>query len=319
MALRHRSMRPEDVQECVEIAAAHPIIALRHGNTIGDMGAVWLSLLGCEAFRAVVFEDVKNSQVRRVGAGVSIFVSDDFLAELKIPPFFWVGPELIRRVIRGNSPLLSNKEMRQANANGGLNLLAWIAALDVEHFGSVDANPAMFSAFVSEHRGFLLKEIVGQGVSLEALEGAIRSGGLFFSPVDGRYVESLDKPLDEVFAAPYLIGLTRELAMARVGTWIGSLFVYQPPQFGFRPSEQRLLLAALEGGTDDSLAKMLGVSLSAVKKTWRTIYGRVTAKSPGLIPDQVPEELSSERGKEKKQRLLAYLREHPEELRPAVL
>ncbi len=64
---------------------------------------------------------------------------------------------------------------------------------------------------------------------------------------------------------------------------------------------------------------MLGVSLSAVKKTWRTIYGRVTAKSPGLIPDQVPEELSSERGKEKKQRLLAYLREHPEELRPAVL
>src|SRR5258707_2874484 len=319
MALRHRSMRPEDVQECVEIAAAHPIIALRHGNTIGDMGGVWLSLLGCEAFRAVVFEDVKNSQVRRVGAGVSIFVSDDFLAELKIPPFFWVGPELIRRVIRGNSPLLSNKEMRQANANGGLNLLAWIAALDVEHFGSVDANPAMFSAFVSEHRGFLLKEIVGQGVSLEALEGAIRSGGLFFSPVDGRYVESLDKPLDEVFAAPYLIGLTRELAMARVGTWIGSLFVYQPPQFGFRPSEQRLLLAAPQGGTDENLAAVLGISLSAVKKTWRAIYGRVTAKSRGLIPDQVPEELTSERGKEKKQRLLVYVREHPEELRPATL
>jgi hypothetical protein len=190
MALRHRSMRPEDVQECVEIAAAHPIIALRHGNTLGDMGAVWLRLLGCEAFRAVVFEDVKNSQIRRVGAGVSVFVSDDFLAELKTPPFFWVGPELIRRVIRGNSPLLSDKGMRQANSNGGLNLLAWIAALDAEHLGSVDANPAMFSAFVSEHRGFLLKELVGQGVSLEALEGAIRSGGLFFSPVELQYVES---------------------------------------------------------------------------------------------------------------------------------
>jgi DNA-binding NarL/FixJ family response regulator len=107
--------------------------------------------------------------------------------------------------------------------------------------------------------------------------------------------------------------------MARIGSWVGSLFVYQPPQFDFRPSEQRLLLAALQGGTDDSLAETLGVSLSAVKKTWRTTYSRVTAKSPGLIPDQVPEELTSERGKEKKQRLLAYLREHPEELRPAVL
>jgi hypothetical protein len=56
-----------------------------------------------------------------------------------------------------------------------------------------------------------------------------------------------------------------------------------------------------------------------VKKTWRLIYERVTAKSPGLIPDQAPEELTSERGKEKKQRLLAHLREHPEELRPATL
>jgi hypothetical protein len=59
-------------------------------------------------------------------------------------------------------------------------------------------------------------------------------------------------------------------------------------------------------------------SSSSSAKAWRTIYGRVTAKSPGLIPDQVPEELTSERGKEKKQLLLAYLREHSEELRPAV-
>lgn len=221
--------------------------------------------------------------------------------------------------MRGNSPLLSDKQVRQANAKGGLNLLAWIAALDAEHMDSVDAHTAMFSAFASEHRGFLLKKLVGQGVSMETLEGAIRSGGLFFSPVECRHVESLGRPLREIFAAPYLIGLTRELAMARFGTWIGSLFVYQPPRFGFRPSEQRLVVAALQGGTDEDLAGMLGISLSAVKKTWRSIYERVGAHSAGLIADQVREELTSERGKEKKQRLLAYLREHPEELRPAVI
>jgi DNA-binding CsgD family transcriptional regulator len=104
-----------------------------------------------------------------------------------------------------------------------------------------------------------------------------------------------------------------------MGTWMASLFVHRPPQFGFRPSEQRLLLAALQGGTDEDLADTLGISLSAVKKAWRSIYDRVTDRRPGLIPDQVPEELTSERGKEKKQRLLAYLREHPEELRPATL
>jgi hypothetical protein len=109
--------------------------------------------------------------------------------------------------------------------------------------------------------------------------------------LDGRYADSSDKPLGEIFAAPHVVGLTRELAMARFGTWIGSLFVYQPPQFGFRPSEQRLLLAALHGGTDADLAGTLEISLSAVKKTWRSVYDRVTPLSPLIIPDKVPEEL----------------------------
>jgi DNA-binding NarL/FixJ family response regulator len=265
----------------------------------------------------VVFEDDKNSRVRTIGVGVSVFVSDEFLFELKTPPFFWVEPELIKRVNRGNSPLLSDKQMRQANTDGGLNLVTWAGALHADYLQSVDANTAMFAAFVAEHRGFLLKEVVAQGRSVEAMEGAIRSGGLYFSPDHRCYVDSLEKPLHEVVAEPHLFGLTRELAMARFGTWIGSLFTYRPPQFGFRPSEQRLMLAALEGGTDEELADKLDISLSAVKKAWSSIYERVAARNSGLIPDQLPAESTSERGKEKKQRLLAYLREHPEELRPA--
>jgi len=319
MALRFRPMRPKDVRECVEVVGAHPLLAPQYGSAIRNLPSVWLGLLGREAFRAVVFEDVKDSQVRIAGVGVSVFVSDDFLTELKKPPFFWIGPELTKRLLRGDSPLLSDKQVRHANANGGLNLLTWVGALAAAYLKSVEGIATMFTAFVEAHRGFLLKEITAHSMTLEDLEGAIRSGGLFFSPDEGRYVESVNKPLHEVFAAPHLIGLTRELAMARVGTWIGSLFVYQPPHLGFRPSEQRLLLAALPGGTDEDIATALGISLSAVKKTWRSIYDRVMDRRPGLIPDQVPEELTSERGKEKKQRLLAYLREHPEELRPARL
>ena len=319
MALRHRPMRPEDVPECVEIVGADPVLALQYGSGISNLRSVWPSLLGREAFRAIVFEDAKDSKVRTIGVGVSTFVRDDFLAELKAPPFFWIGPELTKRILCGNSPLLSDKQVRQANAKGGLNVLVWVGALHVGYLQSAEALSAMITAFVAAHRGFLLKELISHGMSLENLEGAVRSGGLFLSPLDSRYVDSLDRPLREVFAVPHLIGLTRELAMARVGTWIGTLFVYQPPQFGFRPSEQRLLLVAQQGGTDKDLAAALGITLSGVKKTWESIYGRVTLRSPGLIPDQVPAELTSERGKEKKQRLLAYVREHPEELRPAVI
>jgi len=319
MAVRYRPMRPNDAKECVEIVAAHPFMGPRYGSGTTDLRTVWLSLLGREAFRAVVFEDGEDTQVRIMGVGVSAFVSHDFLLELKTPPFFWAGPEMAKRVLRGESPLLSDKQVRQANADGGLNLVPWVGALHADYLQSVDANTAMFAAFVGEHQGFLLKELVSHGMSLETLEATIRSGGLLLSPVNGRYVDSVDRPLQEILAEPHLVGLTRELAMVRFGTWIGSLFVYRPPQFGFRPSEQRLLLAALGGRSDEDITETLEISLSAVKKTWRSIYDRVSTLSPGIIPDKVPEELTSERGKEKKQRLLAYLREHPEELRPALL
>jgi DNA-binding CsgD family transcriptional regulator len=319
MALRHRPMRAADVRECVEIVAAHPLLGPQYGSVIKDLPSVWLGLLRRESFRAVVFEDTKDSQVRTVGVGTSVFVSDDFVRALKTPPFFWVGPELTKRFLCGDSPLLSDKHVRQENASEGLNLVVWEGCFLSAYSNCIEAHTKMFAAFAEQHRGFLLKELVGQPVSLDVLEGTIRSGGSLLDATDGRYVESPDRPLNEVIKRPFVVGVTQELAAARMGTWMASLFVYQPPQFGFRPSEQRLLLAALQGGTDESLAKTLGISLSAVKKTWRLIYERVTAKSPGLIPDQVPEELTSERGKEKKQLLPAYMREHPEELRPATL
>ena len=143
---------------------------------------------------------------------------------------------MAKRVLCGESPLLSDKQVRQANADRGLNLVTWVGALHADYLQSVDANTAMFAAFVGEHRGFLLKELVSHGMSLETLEGTIRSGGLLLSPVNGRYVDSVDRPLQEILAEPHLVGLTRELAMVRFGTWIGSFFVYRPPQFGFRPA-----------------------------------------------------------------------------------
>jgi hypothetical protein len=111
--------------------------------------------------------------------------------------------------------------------------------------------------------------------------------------------------------------MTRQLALSRAGSWIGSIFLNQPARFGFRPSEQRLLLTALRGGTDPELADELGVSLSAVKKSWALIYERVSPHLQGFTCCHESIEGVSERGKEKKQRLLCYLRDHPEELRPA--
>jgi hypothetical protein len=118
-----------------------------------------------------------------------------------------------------------------------------------------------------------------------------------------------------------VVGTTRELELrgrgAWAGSWVGRLFDYCPPILGFNPGEQRLLAAALPGATDQHLAASLETSLPAVKKMWVSIYRRVEDCLPELIFDSdATASPASGRGREKRRGLLAYLREHPEELRP---
>ena len=62
---------------------------------------------------------------------------------------------------------------------------------------------------------------------------------------------------------------------------------------------------------------MNSLSLSAVKKAWSSVYDRAAEHLPdSILAVEEEERRNGDRGKQKKQRLLAYLREHPEELRP---
>jgi len=69
----------------------------------------------------------------------------------------------------------------------------------------------MFAALVAEHRGFFLREGVGQTMSVEAMEGSIRSGGLYFSPVH-RFTAPMSIPIDtrgnEIILEPHMVGTT---------------------------------------------------------------------------------------------------------------
>ena len=318
MSLRYRQMSAADVPKCVSLIAAHPVIGPRYGKAITDLSAALLRLLDFEAKSAVVFEEAQDSRVRIFGVGVSVFVNDEFMHEVKTPPLFWIGPELARRIARGNSPLLPGRSLREANANGGLNLLTWEGCIRPEDAGRAETYNKMILAFIEEHRGFLWKEIIGaQAHSAEALRSMLKSGGSLFDPVNSRWMDSSEKDLDEIVAKPHLIGLNRESALSRPGSWVGGLFDYEPPRCGFSRGEQRLLIFALGGETDERLSRTLGISRSAIKKAWHSIYDRIAKCLPELVQGESRLDTSmSERGKEKKRRLLGYLREHAEELRP---
>lgn len=322
MKLSYRAMQPGDIRECVDILANHPVIGPRYGATIKQLPEAWLRILQCEAQEAVVLRAGEGSDAPICLSGVSAFVHDDFMREIKTPPHFWIGPELTRRTVRGKSPLLTGKQLRDANSRDGLNLVCWETCIRPEYEADGEVQRQMMAGFLQMHRGYLVKEAISsQPLSPDHLDFILKTGGRLWDPLAGGYTSILREDLSEIVSKPHIVGTTRDLELQRpggwAGSWVGALFDYHPPLFAFTPSEQRLLTCALSGATDEQLTEMLGTSLSVVKKMWVSIYRRVEDSLPELISTPFSAgALVGGRGREKRRHLLAYLGGHPEELRP---
>jgi hypothetical protein len=318
-------MQLRDIPACAEAVSSHPILGPRFGNSLPELCSFWSRLLAKEWFSfPIAFEATLASRVRLLGISISVFATEEFLREAKSPPFFWVGPEISNRIAQGRAPLLTTQQVAEANSDGGLNLVVWQCGSDPVEMNRPEAWDVGVTAFLNIHRGFRLREIITQAETPLHLSGLLNAGALLLRSQDGTYtdprraVAGQEHDLQQTVAIPHILGLNREMASQLVGSWFSTLFLYRPPHLGFSRSEQRLLSAALEGGTDEQLSDELGVSLFTVKKMWRAIYTRVTVHSPELVVDHIVDDaLLHDRGKEKKRRLVAYLRNHVEELRPA--
>jgi hypothetical protein len=310
-------MRVTDVEGCVQLLASHPAERHRYGSLLSRLSSVWKNLLRSESLIASILEDLEAT-VRHPGAfGVSAFVTDDFLQQCKMPHPAWIGRELVEHISRGDSPVLKPNEVRDANSRDGLNLVTWTGlACPLREEDRTRWVTELTSAFMLEHRGFKLKEAVTQPIEAGVVRIVLNSGALLWQSGVRRYVEAGDVNLDELIRFPFILGLNRKQAMEHMGTWASStLFLYNPPRIHFRPAEQKLLRSALNGLTDEEVSNELRVSRSFVRKTWHSIYKRAAETVPDLHLDTT-DGSASQRGKEKKQRVLAYVRNYPEELRP---
>jgi len=320
--VRYRPMQPNDVLEAVEIIAKHPVISARYGSAIADLPAAWLCLLSCEAADAWVFHAEEGEHAPICMVGVGVIVNDDFVRELKTPPHFWSGPELTKRILRGDFPALSATQLREGNSRGGLNLIVWEGCARREFESDPELYRSSMEAFVQVHRGFLWKEVIAVAAeSAERLHWNIKTGGLLWDSAADCYVDSLNDDAEEIVRKPHVVGIRRKELLERpdlsAASWVSCLFDYHSPLLGFNRSEQRVLAAALTGATDEHLSTTLETSIPAIKKTWASIYRRVADHMPELVPDAFQSDAGgAPRGREKRRELLTYLREHPEELRP---
>jgi hypothetical protein len=319
LRLRVHPMRPADVNHCAALAALVPEELRRYGSLFEKLPSAWLKVIRQGSLNSSVIEDVEGRSTNVVAWGASVFVTDSFLRSFKAAPLRWIAPELTRLVLEGRAPILSPEEIRRANSTDGLNNVVWGGLGIAPNPGEQTLlNLEILRAFERDHLGYRFKELIFQPAALEPIHMSLKWGGRFWSAEDAEYLAPATLPTEEQVSQPFLMGFTRGSAQEEAGSWASTFFLYSAPKIFFRPAEQRLLLAALRGLTDSKLSDELMISLSAIKKTWLAVYERAAQAMPGEFEENGNSQINSKRGKEKKQRLLAYLRGRMEELRPVL-
>jgi hypothetical protein len=312
MQLRIRQMGPKDIHKCVALVAVHPEERRRYGPLLELLPSAWLKLLRTESLKSTLVEDTDSRTPELVALGVSVFITDVFLTELKTHPRPWMGPTLTERL----QSILTARQIREANSKSGLNLAVWSGVVSESRMDQM-IHVELWRGFYDTHVGYRIKELVCQPLDLQQINASFQTGLLWLSH-EGQYVDGRSRPFIDFAESPFILGADRDAVNQAFGSWLFSLFSCNPPRMYFRPSEQRLLLAALRGLTDGELADELGISLSAVKKNWRMIYertGRIWDETESRTADG---EGDGKRGKERKQHVLTYVRAHMEELRPVL-
>ena len=291
-----------DLAECLEIQPA----------CIGDQivgrpkaHRVWKAFLDNPSFQANVIESERPIAGHRIVAcGMGVFVSRAFADREIENPQPGLNSRIIAGVASGEPVVLSRAEIAAGNAGEGIDFVnmygTWRDGItNADQLAEVHA--LLGTSFIEHFAGYrfnrVLKEAIGNSrIALAHATGTYRLVAEFKKADSALFVVTPES----VRAAPYSVA--------------AKMYRYQPPALHLRPAEQALLAAALAGKTDAELSADLGLSIEAVKKRWMSIFDRVDEFKPEILSQA--EAYSDSRGPQKRHRVVAYIRTHPEELRP---
>lgn len=298
----HRTA-PNDLETCLAI----------NPSQIGDelMGralalAAWRALMTSPSFLGFTVEsEAPIAGQRIVGFGSGVFVSSGFLDRERADPRPYLNARIIASVAEGCPVVLSTEQLRRANTCVGVDIVLLTAAIRREQLDPQqleEARSQLWLACLMAYRGYRLHRVVRE--STDAADIAyMKSHGVYGTIVhfDG------DRAL---------MVSTREDALARPGSIPAVLYSFREPRLGLSELHHQLIEAAMQGLTDEQLAESLSMKLATVKKRWAAIFDHAARAgvNAGNGFDDNPDRHT--RGPQKRHRLLAYLREHPEELRP---
>ena len=304
-----RSTTVDDLKECATLLREE-----LYGPIRGNIMEAWRYFLLRGALISAVVEDRRRRQGSQIVAvGLTYLVTQQFMDALHGSRWPTLAHALVDALEANENPALDRVGVRQANSSVGLNIAfhsIFKQGIEAdEHFGLILER--LTRRFFEMKSGYNVTQGVTEAIGEEELQLHYAIGG-----------QALDVQLVADAALPpalpcFRIWLHKEVALENPGSQLCRLFLYSPPRFYFSEKEQNLLQQAMQGATDEELASNLGLSLSSVKKRWQSIYERVADEATELLPLlRGGASQNGKRGVEKKQKLLEYVRDHPEELRP---
>jgi len=266
---------------------------------------VWKSFLDNPAFLANVIEAERPIAGQRIVAcGMGVFVSGAFADQEIANPRAGLNSRIIEGVATGEPIVLSRAEVAEGNAGEGIDFVnmdgTWRdGILNDDQLAEVHA--LLGTSFVEHFAGYRFNRV---------LKEAIGDSTIALARATGTYRLIAEFPESE----SALFVVTRESTLAAPYSVAAKMYRYQAPVLRLRPAEQKLLAAALSGKTDAELSADLSLSIEAIKKRWMSIFDRVDEFKPEILSRSDPD--ADSRGPQKRHRVVAYVRTHPEELRP---
>lgn len=297
-----RELQEEDLIDCLSIKPA------RIGDElVGHAHAIeiWKSLIRHQASTSCVIEAPGFAVGCRIVAfGADVSVSQEFADAELSNPRPGLNSRIIASIAERRSVVLSEGDVRAGNTDGGLDLVilygSWRSVLGPE--GVTEVHAALAARFLEQRQGYRIKRIITETVDED--ERCHRLATHVYQEIR-RFSEGRS-----------LMVVTRGAALSVKLSLASKLFHYREPVLQLRDSDQKLLLAALSGLTDEELCHKLDLTLAAIKKRWISVFERTIHSRPDLFPEADDRTNGAKRGSQKRHHVLAYMRAHPEELRP---
>ena len=311
--MRFREATESDIQAVVGLMDGRNALPLE--PRVGQALPFLLGrLLSSPACTLTIFEEDGPSGARAVSFAGGLFVREPVIERYLAAPLPGLVPALLRDLLDGGQPLLTLDEIRRANGSGGVTLVVLPIPCGQWRWDDptfVELRKLAPQAFLRQVGGYRLRAIYYE-VFTDEIADYLRAGGYRllhdFAACEGSAHFGSG-------CRPRMLRLTPADLPPGAMSMTTQMFEPPAPRLGLTPAEQRVVLRALDGTSDQVIAASLGLSPDTVRSNWKSIYQRLATFVPGLVGAAAPSE-GGTRGAERRRAVIEYLRQNMHELRP---